>query len=61
MVNFAGENARYYCDYCELELNGEEVGEVAAGENNVEGEVVPCPKCHQENSIDRDDQDEQDD
>ena len=56
MINFAGENARYCCGHCGLELNGEEVGEVAAGDNKANGEFAPCPNCKAENSIDRDDE-----
>jgi hypothetical protein len=58
MTNFAGGNASYCCDGCGLELNGEEVGEVAAGDNKANGEFAPCPKCHKQNSIDRDNQDD---
>lgn len=54
MINFAGENAYYYCENCAFELNGEEVGDVAAGRYCANGEVAPCPKCENENSIDRD-------
>jgi len=54
MVNFAGENAYYHCDSCGLELNGDEVGSVAAGRSYANGEFAPCPKCGYENSIDRD-------
>jgi hypothetical protein len=58
MINFAGESARYCCDCCGLELNGEEVGEVAAGSNKANGEFAPCPNCNSENIIDRDGQDD---
>lgn len=55
MINFAGDNARYYCHSCGLELDGAEVGEVAAGSNYANGEFAPCPECGKANSIDRDD------
>jgi predicted RNA-binding Zn-ribbon protein involved in translation (DUF1610 family) len=54
MKNFAGDDAYYHCNSCGLELNGEEVGEVAAGSNYANGEFAPCPECGKENSIDRD-------
>jgi hypothetical protein len=58
MSNFAGENAYYSCDSCGLELNGEEVGEIAAGSNKANGEFAPCPSCNSENPIDRDNEDD---
>ncbi len=57
MINFAGENAYYSCDYCGLEIIGEEVGDVEAGRNCANGEFAPCPTCGEENSVDRDDKD----
>ncbi len=57
MINFAGEDAHYYCDKCGIELNGEEVGNVGAGRFYANGEFAPCPVCGGENSIDRDDED----
>jgi len=56
MINFAGENAYYYCHYCGIELTGEEVGQIVAGDNYNNGEFAPCPECNNENSIDRDDE-----
>lgn len=56
MKNFAGEKAYYACVGCGLELLGDEVGDVAAGDNYANGEFAPCPKCGVLNSIDRDDE-----
>ena len=53
--NPAGENARYYCNFCGLELYGDQVGYVAAGAIYANGEPPPCPQCGEENSVDRDD------
>lgn len=54
MKNFAGEQAYYCCGHCGIELHGEEVCDVAAGDNKANGEFAPCPECGEENSIDRD-------
>lgn len=54
----AGKDAYYHCDACGLELNGLEVGYVAAGRNLANGEHAPCPKCGSENSVDRNEEDE---
>lgn len=55
-MNYAGENAYYYCHYCGIELFSEEVGDVVAGTIYANGEFAPCPECGKENSIDRDDE-----
>lgn len=58
IINFAGKNAYYSCSDCGIELYGKEVGIVAAGENYANGEFAPCPHCKKENSIDRDNKEE---
>lgn len=51
--NYAGENAYYHCNSCGIELTGEDVSSVPAGDNKANGEFAPCPECESENSIDR--------
>lgn len=55
--NYAGPNAYYQCSYCDLNLIGDEVSMVAAGSNYANGEHAPCPRCGEENEVDRDDDD----
>lgn len=52
--NPAGDGATYYCHRCGLELQGRDVGFVAAGTEYANGEHSPCPKCGEENAVDRD-------
>ncbi len=52
--NPAGKNAYYYCDHCGLELHGEDVCYVAAGNEYANGEHSPCPRCGEENAVERD-------
>lgn len=59
-VNIVGHGAYYSCDSCGIELNGDEVGHVAAGYNYANGEFCPCPECSTLNSIDRDNEDDED-
>jgi len=47
------EDSEYYCHSCGLHLHGEEVGYVAYGRNCANGEHSPCPACGEENSVDR--------
>lgn len=54
----SGPNAYYYCETCGLELNGDDVGFVAAGDIYTNGEFAPCPQCGNEHSIERDDENE---
>jgi len=55
-TNPAGPEARFSCSHCGLELFGDEIGYVAAGTNYANGEFAPCPKCGEEGSIERDDE-----
>jgi hypothetical protein len=52
--NPAGSKAYYSCGDCGIELYGEEVGFVAAGPSYANGERCRCPRCGEENSVDRD-------
>jgi transposase-like protein len=53
-ANPAGKDARYYCQYCDLQLFGDEVGYVAAGATYANGEHSACPRCGEENAVFRD-------
>lgn len=55
--NPCGDMAHYHCSYCDLELLGEDVRWVAAGNTYANGEFAPCPNCGEENHIDRDEED----
>lgn len=56
IINPVGDNAYYSCQKCGLELQGEEVGTVAAGETYANGPHAPCPECEEINFIDRDEE-----
>jgi hypothetical protein len=57
--NPAGPNANYYCHHCDLDIDGEEVGFVAAGTNYANGEHSPCPRCGEENFVERDENEDE--
>ncbi len=46
-------DAYYSCGTCGIELNGDEVDEVAAGRFPATGEMACCPVCGEENSVNR--------
>lgn len=58
-TNPAGPEAEFRCSDCSLELFGEDVGYVAAGNNYANGEFAPCPRCGKEYQVYRDDENDE--
>jgi hypothetical protein len=54
--NYAGPKATYYCDDCGLDLHGEQVCFVAAGDRYADGEWSKCPRCGVINLVEWDDE-----
>ena len=54
--NPAGKKAHFSCSHCDFELLGEEVKIVAAGTDYADDEWAPCPRCGEENPVERDDE-----
>jgi len=50
-INYAGENAYYYCNGCGVELVGEEVGEVGASNSLGSSDYGYCPICGKDNVV----------
>jgi len=52
------DKSTYSCSECELDLDGAEIGCVAAGNNYANGEWAPCPRCGSANYVDRGEEDD---
>ena len=52
------DESTYSCSHCGLELDGEEIGYIAAGTNYANGEWAPCPNCGHDNYVDRGEEDD---